>query len=168
MKKLFLLSVMVLMTVASYGRKHFENAIVVADTIYYAENRMNVSNSNQASYYRLLMKEGNGLQKHDVFQDYFLNGTLKAEGGYSFVDLGNDKNTILDGEVTTYYPNGKEKWHGTYQNGKCQGYFTMQMRDGGVAVVQYKDGKSVHDFYTVTRPDGTMQKCPIAELKSLL
>ena len=34
-----------------------------------------------------------------------------------------------------YYKNGKEKWHGNYVNGKREGYFTLQLREGGVAVV---------------------------------
>src|SRR3712207_8361500 len=61
-----------------------------------------------------------------------MNGTLKAEGSYSFIDLGNDANTVLNGKVTTYYKNGKERWHGTYVEGKRHGYFTLQMRDGGI------------------------------------
>jgi VCBS repeat-containing protein len=168
MKKLLLISVMAMLTIASYGRKHVENATVVADTIYYAENMQNVVSKSQANYYRLLMTEGTGLQKRDVFQDFYLNGNLKAEGGYSFVDLGNDKNTVFDGEITTYYVNGKEKWHGTFKNGKRDGYFTLMMRDGSVAVAEYVNGVSKHDYFTVTRTDGTMSKRPMSEIKSLL
>lgn len=168
MKRVLLITVMALLTVASFGRKHVENATVVADTIYYAQNMMNVANADQASYYRLLMKEGTGIHKQDVFQDFYMNGTLRAEGGYSFIDLGNDKNSVFNGEVTTYYPNGKEKWHGTYVNGKRNGYFTLQMRNGGVAVVVFANGKSAYDFFTVTYKDGTMEKKPISEIKSLL
>lgn len=36
MKRIILLSMMALMTIASFGRKHVENATVVADTIFYA------------------------------------------------------------------------------------------------------------------------------------
>lgn len=169
MKRLFLISVMAMLTIVSFGRKHVaENAVVVADTIYYAENMMNVANSEQASYYRLLMTQGQGLNKKDVFQDFYMNGVLKAEGSYSFIDLGNDANTVLDGEFTTYYKNGKEKWHGQYVNGKRDGYFTMQMREGGVAVVQFVNGKSAHDYFTVTNADGTMEKRPISDLKKLM
>jgi VCBS repeat-containing protein len=168
MRKIVLISVMALMTVASYGRKHVENATVVADTIYYAENMTNVANKSQASYYRLLMTEGTGLQKRDVFQDFYVNGNLKAEGGYSFIDLGNDKNTQFDGDITTYYVNGKEKWHGTFKNGKRNGYFTLMMRDGSVAVAEYENGVSKHDYFTVTRTDGTMEKRPLSEIKSFL
>ena len=169
MRRFLLISVMAMLTIVSYGRKHVaENAVVVADTIYYAENMMNVATSGQASYYRLLMKQGQGLNKKNVFQDFYMNGTLRAEGAYSFIDLGNDTNTILDGEITTYYKNGKEKWHGKYVNGKREGYFTMQMRQGGVAVVQFENGKSAHDCFTITNADGTMEKRPISDLKSFM
>ena len=85
-----------------------------------------------------------------------------------FIDLGNDRNTIFEGEVTTYYKNGKEKWNGKYVNGKREGYFTLQLREGGVAVVQFKNGKSVHDYFTVTYPDGNMEKKALSEIKSLM
>lgn len=80
----------------------------------------------------------------------------------------NDKNTVLNGEVTTYYPNGKEKLHGTYENGKRNGYFTLQLRDGGVAVVAYKNGQSAYDYFMVTMPDGSREKRPLSDIKSLL
>ncbi len=120
-----------------------------------------------ASYYRLLMTTGTGLNKKDVFQDFYKNGNLRAEGGYSFVDLGNDRNTIFNGEVTTYYKNGKEKWHGKYVNGKREGYFTLQLREGGVAVVQFKNGKSVHDYFMVNLQRWYLQRREIS-LKSRL
>ena len=168
MKRIILLSMMALMTIASFGRKHVENVTVVADTIFYAENMSNVARSAQASYYRLLMTTGTGLNKKDVFKDYYMNGNLRAEGGYSFIDLGNDRNTIFNGVVTTYYKNGKEKWHGKYVNGKREGYFTLQLREGGVAVVQFKNGKSVHDFFTVTYKDGKMEKKPLSEIRAIM
>lgn len=168
MKRLFIVALLAIVTVSTYARKTFVNTTVVADTIYYAQNMKNVANADQASYYRLLMTEGNGLKKQEVFRDFYMNGTVKAEGGYSFIDLGNDKNTVLNGEVTTFYPNGNEKWHGTYVNGKRQGYFTLQMREGGVAVVVYENGQSKFDYFTITKADGTMEKHNISELKALM
>lgn len=169
MKKIVLISMMLLMTVASFGRKHVsETATVVGDTIYYAADRMSVSSPEQASYYRLLLTQGNGLNKEDVFKDFYMDGTLKAEGGYSFVDLGNDKNTQFNGDVTTYYANGKEKMHGKFVNGKRQGYFTVQLRDGGVAVVEFENNQSKHDYFMVTEPNGNQEKRPISEIRSLL
>lgn len=169
MKKVLLMSVLMLITVASFGRSRVsENAKVVADTIYYAANQQSVSNASQASYYRLLKTQGSGLAKEDVFQDFYMNGNLRAEGGYNFIDLSNDKNTVLNGEVTTFYSNGKEKLHGNYVNGKRNGYFTLQLRDGGVAVVAYQNGKSKYNYFMVTNPDGSQEKRPLNEIKSLL
>ena len=160
---------MLLMTLASFGHKRVnDNAVVVADTIYYAANRMSVAQADQASYYRLLMTQGTGVDKEDVFKDYYMDGTLKAEGGYNFVDLGNDNNTILNGDVITYYANGKEKLHGKYVDGKRNGYFTLQLREGGVAVVKYVDGRSAFDHFMVTRPDGSQEERPLSEIRSLL
>ena len=169
MKKIVLMAALLLVTVASFGRSRVsENAKVVADTIYYAADMQSVSNANQASYYRLLKTQGTGLAKEDVFQDFYMNGNLRAEGGYSFIDLSNDKNSVLNGEVTTFYQNGKEKLHGKYVNGQRNGYFTLQMRDGSVAIVEYKDGKSKYNYFMVTRPDGSQEKRPLDEIKSLL
>ena len=61
MKRVILFSLMALMTVSAFGRKHVENATVVADTIFYAENMSNVASADQASYYRLLMTTGTGI-----------------------------------------------------------------------------------------------------------
>lgn len=169
MKKIALLCMLLLMAVASFGHKRVsETAVAVGDKIYYAANGMSVASADQATYYRQLMTQGKGLNKEDVFKDYYMNGTLRAEGGYQFIDLGNDKNTIFNGDVTTYYPNGKEKMRGQYVDGKRQGYFTVQLRNGDIAVVEYKNGKSMHDYFMVTRPDGSQEKRPLSEIKSLL
>ena len=166
---MILMSAMLLMTVVSFGRGRIsENAKVVSDTIFYAANNQRVNDAQQAAYYRILKTQGTGLQKEDVFQDYYMNGNIRAEGGYNFVDLSNDKNTVLNGEVTTYYKNGKEKLHGTYVNGKRNGYFTLQLREGGVAVVAYDNGKSRYDYFMVTKPDGSQEKHPLSEIKQLL
>ena len=60
---------------------------------------------------------------------------LKAEGGYQFIDLANDKNTVYNGEVTTYYANGKEKWHGKYVNGKRDALDGKSYKDNRVGLM---------------------------------
>ena len=169
MKKIVLISMMLLLTVSSFGRKRVsESAVVVADTLYYAADHQRAAGADQASYYRLLKVQGVGQTKEDVFQDFYMNGTLRAEGGYNFIDLNNDNNTVLNGEVTTYYVNGREKLRGKYVDGKRNGYFTLQMRDGGVAVVVYKQGRSVYDYFMITRQDGSQERRPVSEIASLL
>ncbi len=169
MKRSALILAMVCVSVLGFARNRVsETATVVADTIFYSANELAVSHAAQASYYRLLMTQGPSSQKEDVFMDFYMNGTKKAEGGYSFIDLGNDKNSVLNGDVITYYPNGMEKMHGKYVNGKRQGYFTLNMRDGSIAVVQYQDGVSKYNYFMITRPDGSQEQRPLSEIKSLL
>lgn len=169
MKHIIILAAMLLTSVSSFALKHVsETAVVVADTIYYSADQTTVANAEQAAYYRLLLTQGEGKEKESVFKDYYMDGTIKAEGGYSFVDLGNDKNTVFNGDVTTYYVNGKEKLHGKYVNGKRNGYFTLQMRDGSIAVIAYQHGESKYDYFMVTNKNGEQQKRPLREIRSLL
>lgn len=169
MKRIFLFAIIAMTTAVSYGREVVSpEAVVTSDTIYYAANKMNVSNRSEASYYRLLMTQGKGANKQEVFKDFYLNGTLKAEGGYDFIDLGNDGNTVLNGEVTTYYPDGKIKSMGKYVNGKREGFFNVQMSDGSIASMEFVGGQSKYDYFLLTRKDGSVERRPIAEIKSLL
>lgn len=168
MKRIALVSMLLMLTIASFGRQRVENTTIVADTIYYSANSMAVNNSKDAAYYRLLMTAGQGAEKHMMFKDYYTNGQLKAEGGYSFIDMNNDKNTIFDGEVKTYYPNGSEKWNGNFANGKLNGYFTVKMEDGSMAVARFQNGQSMYKYFTVTTPEGNSERRPVSELKSLL
>ena len=137
---------MAMLTVASYAHKRVLNAVPVSnDTIYYNVDNIRVDDKSDAAYGRLLLTAGKGVEKRDIFRDFYPNGTLKAEGGYSFIDLSNDNNTQLDGEVTAFYPNGKEKWQGKFVN-----------------------GKSKLDYFVVTAADGTMSKRDVNDLKHLL
>lgn len=169
MKKLVIFVTLVMTSIASFAhQKVSDEATVVGDTIFYSAAAKNVATASEASYYRLLMTQGTGRAKEDVFKDYYMDGTLRAEGGYTFIDLGNDNNTVFNGDITTYYANGKEKMRGKYVNGKRNGYFTLQMRNGGVAVVQYDNGTPRQDYYIVTMPDGSQTKRPLSEIKTLL
>lgn len=169
MKKILLVAIMAMLTVASYAHKRVLNAVPVSnDTIYYNVDNIRVDDKSDAAYGRLLLTAGKGVEKRDIFRDFYPNGTLKAEGGYSFIDLSNDNNTQLDGEVTAFYPNGKEKWQGKFVNGKANGYFTVMMRDGSIATAQFVNGKSKLDYFVVTAADGTMSKRDVNDLKHLL
>ena len=49
MKRILLISVMAMLTITSFGRKHVaENAVIVADTIYYAADKTSVTTSEYA------------------------------------------------------------------------------------------------------------------------
>ena len=77
MKRIFLFSVMTLMTVASFGRSNVnEETSAVSDTIFYSNNMLSTNQKSNATFYRLLSTEGEGLMKRDIFKDYYLNGQL--------------------------------------------------------------------------------------------
>ena len=62
---------MAMLTIASYGHKRIENATPVSnDTIYYNADHIRVDSKSDAAYGRLLMTEGTGAQKRDVFRDF--------------------------------------------------------------------------------------------------
>lgn len=168
MKKILIMVMAVMVSTISFARKGAVVYSVSNDTIFYNHEMKAVTNGSQASYYRILAKEDYKGARRDIFEDYYLNGQKRCEGGYAFIDLANDANTILDGMVITYYPNGKEKWRCNYKNGKRDGYLTLQMRDGSIAVVEYVDGISKYDYAAVTSPDGSIAKRSLSTLKKLL
>lgn len=168
MKKILIMVMAVMVSTISFARKGAVVYSVSNDTIFYNHEMKAVTNGSQASYYRILAKEDYKGARRDIFEDYYLNGQKRCEGGYAFIDLANDANTILDGMVITYYPNGKEKWRCNYKNGKRDGYLTLQMRDGSIAVVEYVDGISKYGYAAVTSPDGSIAKRSLSTLKKLL
>ncbi|MCR5076911.1 MAG: hypothetical protein K6A82_02610 [Prevotella sp.] len=168
MRKLLLIALVCMVSVASFARKGVTTVVVSRDTVFYSQEMKAVTDRDAAAYYRLFAKESYKGQERDIFQDFYLDGQKRFEGGYTFLDLGNDSNTVLDGDVTSYYPNGKEKWHCTYKNGKRNGYLTLQLRDGSVGVIAYVNGASRYNYMTVTHPDGTMEKVSLSHYESLL
>lgn len=170
MKKIILIALMALTTMATYAhRRVSENATVVStDTIYYNADYLRVMNRSEAAYGRLLLTEGTGRDKREVFRDYYINGKIKMEGGYSFIDLSNDRNTKVEGDITAFYPNGKEKYRGSFVNGQPDGYFTLMMRDGSIATAEFVNGKSRFSYFVVTGTDGTQTQRDISDLKAFL
>ncbi len=168
MKKLLLIAVLSLISVCGFARKNVTTTVVSQDTVYYNGQLAKVANREDAEYYRLFAKEEYQGQKRDVFQDFYLNGKLRMQGGYTFLDLNNDNNTVLDGDVITYYPNGKQKWACKYKNGQREGYLTLQLRDGSVVVAQYEYGKLVNNYLMLTHPDGQMERVPVKEYANLI
>ena len=85
---MILFSLMALMTIAAFGRKHVENATVVADTIFYAENMSNVT-------IKMLNRMNDLLQPKRIYpihiDDYSHYKTTKNEvetAGYRVLAVG--------------------------------------------------------------------------------
>lgn len=168
MKKVLLLTMMAMMTLCSYGRQGVTTTVVSQDTLYYNSQLQKVADRENAEFYRLFAKESYKGEQRDVFVDYYMNGKKRGQGGYVFLDLTDDHHSVFDGFVTTFYANGMEKWQCNYRNGKRNGYLTLMLRDGSVAVAQYNDGELVHNFLTVTHKDGTTEHAGIDKYAKLL
>ena len=168
MRKLLLATFVCLVSATSFAREGVTTVVVSRDTIFYNHQMKVVSDRDEAAYYRLLAKETYKGKERDIFQDFYPSGQKRLEGGYAFLDLGNDANTVLDGHVTAYYPNGKEKWHCNYRNGKRDGYLTLNLRDGSVGVVAYAAGQVRFNYMMVTHPDGKMEKANLKHYAELL
>lgn len=168
MRKLFLAALVCLVSATSFAREGVTTEVVSHDTIFYNQQMKVVSDRDAAAYYRLLAKETNKGEVRNIFQDFYPNGHKRLEGGYAFLDLGNDANTVLDGRVTSYYPNGREKWNCNYKNGKRHGYLTLNLRGGSIGVVAYTNGEMRYKYIMVTHPNGKMEKKDIKEYEKLL
>ena len=168
MKNLILLALSIMVSSAIYGHEAVTTTVVSKDTLYYDYQMKSVNNAESASYYRLLAKERTSKTQRDVFQDYYMNGKLRAQGGFNFLDLSNDKNTVLDGDVTTYYPNGSMKWRCNYVNGKREGYFTLLMHDGSIGVIDYQNGEPKYDYISITHKDGTVTQKSLGHYRNLI
>lgn len=168
MRKLLLATFVCLVSATSFAREGVTTVVVSRDTIFYNHQMKVVSDRDEAAYYRLLAKETYKGKERDIFQDFYPSGQKRLEGGYAFLDLGNDANTVLDGHVTAYYPTGKEKWHCNYRNGKRDSYLTLNLRDGSVGVVAYAAGQVRFNYMMVTHPDGKMEKVNLKHYAELL
>ncbi|AKU68992.1 hypothetical protein [Prevotella fusca] len=168
MRKLLLVALVCLVSATSFAREGVTTVVVSRDTIFYNHQMKVVADRDAAAYYRLLAKENYKGEERNIFQDFYPSGHKRLEGGYSFLDLGNDANTVLDGRVVSYYPNGKEKWHCNYKNGKRHGYLTLNLRDGSIGVVAYTEGQKRFNYMMVTHPDGKMEKVSLKQYEDLL
>ena len=94
------------------------------DTIYY--NKIwEVSNKENAEYYRIISKE------NELFKvmDYYLNGTLHMSGFYKSINP-----EIKEGLFTYYDENGKKNFQGNYFANTKNGPYTLFYNSGLVWV----------------------------------
>ena len=134
MKKILLVAIMAMLTVASYAHKRVLNAVPVSnDTIYYNVDNIRVDDKSDAAYGRLLLTAGKGVEKREIFRDFYPNGKEKWQG--KFVNgKANGYFTVMmrDGSIATaQFVNGKSKLD----------YFVVTAADGTMSKRDVKDLK---------------------------
>ncbi|WP_077197138.1 toxin-antitoxin system YwqK family antitoxin [Prevotella ihumii] len=108
------------------------------NVIYYNSNWQRISNSKQATYYRVLTVDKRG-QK--MFYDYYIGGQLRAEKHYITLNMQDDKLTVLTGIARTFYKSGRVESIMTYRNGKAHGRAVSFYPDGSVGMkMNYANG----------------------------
>ena len=132
MKKIFLAIIALLYLSNGFGQR--------IDTVYYDSNWKGVDNASFANFYKVQMfpKDPNYPKR---FRDFWIDGTLKAEGFFISIDKYDDSKSVLEGKCTIYFKNGKIESELNYNNGKQDGEQKQYYADGTVrAIAVYKDG----------------------------
>ncbi len=151
------------------------------DTIYYDRNWKVIGNKAFASYYRFALYPIDSLLPR-YFKTYYTSGELQGEGTFISLDERDDSQNLLEGEIvsyfkngkiqerlfyssglqngehTVYYENGNIKEHCTLVDGKKNGIFSSFTEDGKVCrLTVYKEDMPA-DFYVITDMDGNYSK----------
>ncbi|SHF37784.1 TonB family protein [Pedobacter caeni] len=115
-------------------------AQVPADTTYYIKKNVGyVKNKDSADYKRVVTasKSGNGIYQ---VNDYYMNGKKKSIGQTRM-----DKRMIYEGPYVSYYQNGNKEKEGNYVNDELEGEVTTYYPNGKLytTIVYKKEGTPV-------------------------
>lgn len=156
------------------------------DTLYYSRSGMTVRNPVFADYYRLALypADAAGLK---MFKDFYISGELRREGRFQTIDTLDDRRTVFDGDVVSYFKNGRMseksyysegllegeyrqydengtlKTRASYAGGELSGMYEAYNGDGSCRMVEYRAGLPVHDYYLLADGSGNTLKFRIAD-----
>lgn len=150
MKTILISAFLCLITAVSAG------AQAKTDTLYYDKNWKGVESMDFATYYRIIPKSSDS-QFGKRFRTFYITGEVQAEGQYVSIDKYNDKKSVFDDEVVTYYKSGNVESKSNYEAGKLEGEREEYTEDGVFcSKYEYKGGNLVNDYYVVERTDNMM------------
>lgn len=156
------------------------------DSIYYNRSGKSAANPVFAEYLRIALYPADSTARKE-YKDFYLTGELRSEGYFLRIDSLDDSQTLFDGENSSYYKSGKifEKKHyangqlnGPYQqydergklkidacylDGKLSGPYKTCNEDGSFRIVEYSEGKPLHDYYLRTDQQGNTLKFRMAD-----
>lgn len=106
--------------------------------IFYDKNGKGVSSARSAAYYRVLATDA---QHKKILMDFYMNGQLKSEKHYITFSRFDDKATVLNGMVRTFFPSGRVESIMMYTHGKANGRAISFFPDGSVGMkLCYRNG----------------------------
>lgn len=151
------------------------------DTIYYDRNWKVINSRTFASYCRFALYPIDSLLPR-YFKTYYSSGELQGEGTFISLDERDDSQSLLEGEIvsyfkngkiqervfyssglqngehTAYYENGNIKEHCTLTDGKKNGILSSFTEDGKVCRLNVYKEDTPADFYVITDMDGNYSK----------
>ncbi len=174
-----LLFISIITSCATYAQER-------VDTLYYNKSGQIARNTLFADYYRLALYPADSTG-HKEFKDFFNSGELRREGYFQTIDSLDDSKTVFDGEIRTYFKNGTLAENSHYANGRLHGEYTRYNEDGTLnihtfyregalsgtyktynedgscRIVEYDEGKPIHDYYLLSDSEGNTLKFRIAD-----
>ena len=108
------------------------------DTLYYDSNWKGVSNKMFADTFVITLSD----EYSNMFRAFTIDNKPSARGSYISINKQDFNESILDGECTTYYPNGKIKSVVNYTNGIRNGEEINYFENGNIqSAGLFKDGE---------------------------
>lgn len=156
------------------------------DTLYYNRSGPAVRNPVFADYYRLALYPADSAGVK-MFKDFYISGELRREGHFQTIDTLDDRRTIFDGNIVSYFKNGRIseksyysggllegeylqydengtlKTRASYAGGKLSGTYETYNEDGTCRMVEYCAGLPTHDYYLLADGSGNTLKFRIAD-----
>lgn len=156
------------------------------DTLYYNRSGPAVRNPVFADYYRLVLYPADSVGVK-MFKDFYISGELRREGHFQTIDTLDDRRTIFDGNIVSYFKNGRIseksyysggllegeylqynengtlKTRASYAGGELSGTYETYNEDGTCRMVEYCAGLPTHDYYLLADGSGNTLKFRIAD-----
>lgn len=154
------------------------------DTLYYDIQWKGVPEKILADYYRIIVFPKDSSYPCQ-FRDFYSSGEMQGRGSFVGIDRYDDSKSLFDGEVISYFKNGKEQKRAHFKDGYPEGEFTefdengnilnnsnfkygklsgiqtVFQPDGSFTQINYKAGKFADPFYYYGSPEGSIIKIDI-------
>lgn len=101
------------------------------DTLYYNRSGPAVRNPVFADYYRLVLYPADSVGVK-MFKDFYISGELRREGHFQTIDTLDDRRTIFDGNIVSYFKNGRISEKSYYSGGLLEGGISAVQREWNV------------------------------------
>ena len=122
-----------------------------------------------------------------MFRDFYISGELRTEGHFQTIDTLDDRRTVFDGKIVSYFKNGRIseksyysggllegeylqydengmlKTRASYARGELSGTYETYGEDGSYLKMEYQAGKPIHDYYLLADGEGHSFKVRIAD-----